>query len=49
MASGVVPNDLAALATAYVLIMAVLGPLAARYVEPVLKAFRGPVRLAAKA
>lgn len=49
VASGVVPDDLAALATAYVLIMAVLGPLAARYVEPVLKAFGGPVRLAAKA
>ena len=49
VASGVVPDDLAALATAYVLIMAVLGPLAARYVEPALKAFGGPVRLAAKA
>ncbi|MCO4250186.1 cation:proton antiporter [Pseudarthrobacter raffinosi] len=49
VASGVVPDDVAALATAYVLIMAVLGPLAARYVEPVLKAFGGPVRLAAKA
>ncbi|MCP9000605.1 cation:proton antiporter [Pseudarthrobacter sp. RMG13] len=49
VASGVVPDDLAALATAYVLIMAVLGPLAARYVEPVLKAFGRPVRLAAKA
>lgn len=49
VASGVVPDDLAALATAYVLIMAVLGPLAARYVEPVLKAFGGPVRLAGKA
>ncbi|GEL23506.1 monovalent cation:H+ antiporter-2, CPA2 family protein [Pseudonocardia sulfidoxydans NBRC 16205] len=30
-----VPADLAALATAYVLIMAVLGPIVARYVEPV--------------
>ncbi|MBE4718458.1 cation:proton antiporter [Pseudarthrobacter sp. AB1] len=49
VASGVVPDDLAALATAYVLIMAILGPLAARYVEPALKAFGGPVRLAAKA
>lgn len=49
VASGVVPDDLAALATAYVLIMAILGPLAARYVEPVLKALGGPVRLAAKA
>jgi CPA2 family monovalent cation:H+ antiporter-2 len=49
VASGVVPDNLAALATAYVLIMAILGPLAARYVEPVLKAFGGPVRLPAKA
>ncbi|MCO4256200.1 cation:proton antiporter [Pseudarthrobacter cellobiosi] len=49
VASGVVPDELAALATAYVLIMAILGPLAARYVEPALKAFGGPVRLAAKA
>jgi CPA2 family monovalent cation:H+ antiporter-2 len=49
VASGVVPDDLAALATAYVLIMAILGPLAARYVEPALKAFGGSVRLPAKA
>lgn len=35
--SGVVPAELAALATAYVLIMAVTGPLAARYIEPVVK------------
>ncbi|MFI2565832.1 cation:proton antiporter [Paenarthrobacter sp. NPDC018779] len=40
VASGAVPHDLAALATAYVLIMAVMGPLAARFVEPVVKAFR---------
>ena len=40
VASGAVPHELAALATAYVLIMAVLGPLAARFVEPVVKAFR---------
>ncbi|MFJ4027953.1 cation:proton antiporter [Paenarthrobacter sp. NPDC089989] len=40
VASGAVPDELAALATAYVLIMAVLGPLAARFVEPVVKAFR---------
>ncbi|MDE8669773.1 cation:proton antiporter [Pseudarthrobacter sp. H3Y2-7] len=38
VASGVVPRDLAALATAYVLLMAIIGPLAARYVEPVVKA-----------
>ena len=37
--SGVVEAELAALATAYVLIMAVLGPLAARYIEPLVKKF----------
>lgn len=40
--SGAVPRELAALATAYVLIMAIIGPLAARFVEPVVKAFRKP-------
>jgi CPA2 family monovalent cation:H+ antiporter-2 len=40
VASGVVPRDLAALATAYVLLMAIIGPLAARYVEPAVRAFR---------
>ncbi|MET3367674.1 cation:proton antiporter [Arthrobacter sp. M2012083] len=40
VASGAVPDELAALATAYVLIMAILGPLAARFVEPVVKAMR---------
>ncbi|MGB6180084.1 MAG: cation:proton antiporter [Rhodococcus sp. (in: high G+C Gram-positive bacteria)] len=35
VAAGVVESELAALATAYVLIMAVLGPIAARVVEPV--------------
>lgn len=40
VASGAVPDELAALATAYVLIMAILGPLAARFVEPVVKAIR---------
>jgi CPA2 family monovalent cation:H+ antiporter-2 len=30
-----VDSQLAALATAYVLIMAVLGPLAARFIEPI--------------
>jgi CPA2 family monovalent cation:H+ antiporter-2 len=34
VASGAVTQELAALATAYVLIMAVVGPLAARYIEP---------------
>lgn len=40
VASGAVPDELAALATAYVLIMAIMGPLAARFVEPVVKALR---------
>jgi CPA2 family monovalent cation:H+ antiporter-2 len=40
VASGVVPRELAALATAYVLLMAIIGPLAARLVEPTVKAFR---------
>jgi CPA2 family monovalent cation:H+ antiporter-2 len=44
VASGVVPPDLAALATAYVLIMAIAGPLAARFVEPLVRALRRPVR-----
>ena len=35
-----VPNELAALATAYVLLMAVLGPIAARVVEPVTRWLR---------
>jgi CPA2 family monovalent cation:H+ antiporter-2 len=39
--SGAVAGELAALATAYVLIMAVLGPLAARFTEPAVKALRG--------
>ena len=41
VASGAVPDELAALATAYVLIMAVVGPLAARYVEPLVGAAGG--------
>ena len=44
VASGVVPQELAALATAYVLIMAVVGPLAARFVEPLVGLLRRPVR-----
>ncbi|MFJ5984193.1 cation:proton antiporter [Lentzea sp. NPDC092896] len=35
VASGQVADELAALATAYVLLMAVLGPIAAKYVEPI--------------
>ena len=42
VASGVCPAELAALATAYVLLMAIIGPLAARYVEPVVKKFSRP-------
>ena len=44
VASGVVSQELAALATAYVLIMAVTGPLAARYVEPVVAMLRRPAK-----
>ncbi|MFI1821810.1 cation:proton antiporter [Lentzea sp. NPDC020367] len=35
VASGQVADELAALATAYVLLMAILGPIAAKYVEPI--------------
>ena len=38
VASGRVPSELAALATTYVLLMAVLGPIAARVAEPVVRA-----------
>ena len=38
-----VPNELAALATAYVLLMAVIGPIAARVVEPVTRWVRSKV------
>jgi CPA2 family monovalent cation:H+ antiporter-2 len=40
VATGDVPGELAALATVYVLIMAVLGPIAARVVEPVARRVR---------
>ena len=49
LASGAIPDELAALATAYVLIMAVVGPLAARYVEPLVKSVLPPAGMAAKA
>jgi monovalent cation:H+ antiporter-2, CPA2 family len=49
LASGAIPDELAALATAYVLIMAVVGPLAARYVEPLVKAALPPAGVVAKA
>jgi CPA2 family monovalent cation:H+ antiporter-2 len=39
VASGAVAGELAALATAYVLLMAILGPVAARVVEPVARLF----------
>lgn len=44
VAYAAVPNALSALATAYVLIMAVLGPIAARVVEPVARAIPIPRR-----
>jgi CPA2 family monovalent cation:H+ antiporter-2 len=49
LASGAIPDELAALATAYVLIMAVVGPLAARYVEPLVKTVLPPAGVIAKA
>lgn len=49
LASGAIPEELAALATAYVLIMAVVGPLAARYVEPLVKTVLPPAGIASKA
>jgi monovalent cation:H+ antiporter-2, CPA2 family len=49
LASGAVPDELAALATAYVLLMAVIGPLAARYVEPLVKPLLRPRGVAARA
>ncbi|MET3922651.1 cation:proton antiporter [Arthrobacter sp. UYEF20] len=44
VASGVVPQQLAALATAYVLIMAITGPLAAKFVEPAVAMLRRPAK-----
>jgi CPA2 family monovalent cation:H+ antiporter-2 len=49
VASGVVQDELAALATAYVLLMAILGPLAARYVEPLLESVTRPAPAPAQA
>jgi CPA2 family monovalent cation:H+ antiporter-2 len=37
VASGAVTQELAAMATAYVLVMAVIGPLTARYIEPLVE------------
>ncbi|MGB3373493.1 MAG: cation:proton antiporter [Rhodococcus sp. (in: high G+C Gram-positive bacteria)] len=42
VAAGAVEGELAALATAYVLLMAVLGPVAARVVEPLARSVIGP-------
>ncbi|KZF01151.1 MAG: cation:proton antiporter [Rhodococcus sp. (in: high G+C Gram-positive bacteria)] len=42
VAAGAVEGELAALATAYVLLMAVLGPVAARVVEPLARTVIGP-------
>ncbi|TLM71710.1 cation:proton antiporter [Pseudarthrobacter sp. NamB4] len=49
VASGAIPGELAALATAYVLLLAVTGPLAARYAEPLAKAVLPAPKVAAKA
>jgi CPA2 family monovalent cation:H+ antiporter-2 len=48
VASGAVTAELAALATAYVLLMAIVGPLAARFVEPMVKAVLPPAGVTAK-
>jgi CPA2 family monovalent cation:H+ antiporter-2 len=42
VASGAVDNSLAALASAYVLLLAVIGPVAARYIEPIMRWLRSP-------
>ncbi|WP_225726690.1 MULTISPECIES: cation:proton antiporter [unclassified Nocardia] len=44
VASGTVSGDLAALASAYVLLMAILGPVAARLVEPVVRLAQRRIR-----
>ncbi|GLZ42951.1 cation:proton antiporter [Actinokineospora sp. NBRC 105648] len=44
VSTGAVPDELAALATAYVLLMAILGPVAARVVEPVARAVQRKTR-----
>ncbi|MQA09740.1 MAG: cation:proton antiporter [Pseudonocardiaceae bacterium] len=46
VSAGAVPHELAALAAAYVLLMAVLGPIAARVVEPTARALTGRLRSA---
>jgi monovalent cation:H+ antiporter-2, CPA2 family len=49
LASGAVSKELAAVATAYVLVMAVVGPLAARYVEPLAEILLRPEEAVTKA
>jgi monovalent cation:H+ antiporter-2, CPA2 family len=49
LASGAVSQELAAVATAYVLVMAVVGPLAARYVEPLADILLRPEEAVTKA
>ena len=49
LASGAVSQELAAVATAYVLVMAVVGPLAARYVEPLAEILLRPEEAVTKA
>jgi len=49
VASGAVNQELAAMATAYVLVMAVVGPLAARYIEPLVDSVLPPEGVVTKA
>ncbi|MFC8042490.1 cation:proton antiporter [Nocardia sp. NPDC057353] len=44
VAAGALPDSFAALATTYVLLMAIIGPVAARVVEPVMRMLRGRPR-----
>jgi CPA2 family monovalent cation:H+ antiporter-2 len=44
VSANAVDSQLAALSTAYVLLMAIVGPVAARVVEPVAQALRRKVR-----
>jgi CPA2 family monovalent cation:H+ antiporter-2 len=42
VASGAVDASLAALASAYVLLLAVIGPVVARFIEPIMRWLRSP-------
>ncbi len=44
VSAGAVEGELAALATAYVLLMAVLGPVGARVAEPIVRLFQPPTK-----